>query len=275
MTTTPTVTQQPLSDRLKKKQRSDRRDQVFQVLAADGDAALAELSRVKGVAYDVVYRDDHGVADDRLRAREFEVQPTSVAPVGGRRLHRVAVHYRPRPPKTNGSQPEKDESRAGAIYVWGISEEQVEFEKDLDGKAVANSRDELYGAGLSVLRPSRTLSIRWYERFPNVSDMIRYDGVANSDAWRIRGRYRVEKGQVLSAGIVPADEDDEWSLVTWELRFRSRGLLWEPYQIPDYAIEDGKRVLLDGEGGVLEEGEDPVIREHRAYYLEPFGVWGV
>lgn len=266
------VTGRGLSRRLRWRGVNDRdRSLSFQVVARSEDDALRELRRTKGITWGTHYRDDLGIVDLLLTARDFNVKPVSNAPLGARRLYQIDVTYRRR---TNQDEPDEEAGTSGATYHWGRSEEQVEIETDIEGKPLTNSRGELPSPGTTVLRPSRTLEIRWYQPTYNMQEILQYDGVANSDDWRIRGRWSVVPGQVLSAGIDPVDEDDGRTLMVWMLLFRAGGELWTPIKQLDYTIQEGRRVLLDGDSNELGAG-DPHTFERKVVLTQPFAVWGV
>lgn len=274
MTMLPTVTERGLERRLRKRGGSRRdRTRSMDIVARDEDDALVELRRQKGIEEGTPYRDDLGVVDLELVARDFDVRPLSKAGLGARRLYRVTVGFRQKEQK----QPTFGEGSAatGAVYNWGRSEEQVELEQDLEGVLIQNSRRELYSPPVTVLRPARTLEIRWYVSSYSMSAILDYDGVVNSDPWRIGGRWPIVPGQALSHGIDPVEEGDDRILMVWQISFRSGGRLWSPLEIVDYTLEGGRRILLDGDGEVLAEGEDPVIGEADVYPTRAFGTWGV
>lgn len=262
----PKVTEQPLQRQLDKGQ-SRRRRRKFDVQAFSDEEALIHLANEKGVAEGAFYQDDFGVIDRSVTAQEFSVKPASVAPVGQERLYRIDVRYTPG--KGDPSEPDK---RVGAppVFVWSRAEQSIDVEKDRNDNAVKNSKGELYDPPPTQIVPHRNLQVKWYQSSVNLSELFTLDGVANADEWRPRGTWTVKQGQALSHGIDPQEEEPGLIKLTWQIEFRPGGKLWAPLKIIDYTNENGKRILLDGNGKRLPDGNNPVFNEFNVYETVKF-----
>ncbi len=270
----PSVTEVPLEHTMKRTPDNDQRQRAFDVEALSHDDALSELNRVKGITDGTAYRDQNGDVDTNLRAREFDVKPRSVAGIGYNRLYRVNARYRVRK-NTNQTNPKPRAGTNEVKYIWGRGEEMQTVEKDLDGVPIKNSKGELYNPPPSRLITHRTLLIRWWVHNYNLLNIFDYDGVANSDNWKLQGKWDIEPGRALSHGINPGDETETQTMLEWQIEFRPSGLLWTPLAVLDYTVESGVRILLDGSGNALPDGDDPVTGEAKWYYGKAFGTWGV
>lgn len=268
------VTERPLETQLRRTASGDERSRVFDVTAVSQDDALNRLESEKNVAVGSKYRDGLGQSDDNLFCRDFDVRPKTAALAGSTRLWEVRATYRPTSDRDRNNPEPVPGGRT--VYIWGRGEQTIQMEKDLDDEPVVNSRDELYDPAPAIVVPHRTLQIKWFVASISMQTILAYDAAVNNDTWRIRGRWEIVPGQVLSHGINPEEHDDDLYLMVWDLEFRPGGALWHPIQLPDQAKEpDGTRILLDGSGDELTPGSEMVLNEFRGYELRQFSTWGV
>ncbi|MEM1207756.1 MAG: hypothetical protein AAGI54_00685 [Planctomycetota bacterium] len=245
------VTERPLAQEGTVTGRGGSMVRVFDVVAASGIDAVQLVGARKNVAIGEVFTNAQGeTPNDNIRCRSLPFQALSPTPIGGVGLWKVTANYADRDDTDDSNSGREPTPDGDKVYNWSRAEQTVPVEVDNNGNAIANSKGEPYDPRLTKTESNRFCRVRWYQTSVNLNTLFRYDDAINSKPFTIQGVYNVDTGACWHHGVDPIQEDTDLWYLEALLEFRPDGLKWDPYDVPDYTIVDGKRQWLDGNGEI-------------------------
>jgi hypothetical protein len=237
---------------------SGRRE--FLIEASSEGEARRILRQTKNIAAGRQVRNAYGeVLDPRSRYEHPRITAQTPTLTGGRLgLWRAVCRYSI--PAAGESRGEEGAGGGGggvpvAELQWSRSEQQQPLEKDAEGRLIANSKGEPYEPQPVQVVAGRVLTVTWSLPAPvDLDFFFSFDQTTNAVPWTIAGRWTVPRHKAKCAGIDPVEPVSGEGLARLVGTFEFKTLAdetWKTIELLDYTVEDGKRVLLNGEGEEL------------------------